>query len=128
MLIYGNIRSKRKKSSVKTIRANAEHSEWLKSVGYYGKRKNGTVDRSYNLDVACYAVRTGNTVAPSNAIGNGFKGRSVDDYKWRKDMSESTATIAEIERKKTRVAPAYNKGATQYITDGADPKTLGKKV
>lgn len=29
--------------------------------------------------------------------------------------------------KKNRIAPAYNKGAYQYITDGADPKELGKK-
>ena len=128
MLIYGNIRSKRKRASAKTVRANAEHAEWLKSVGYHGKRKNDSVDRSYNLDIACYSVRTGNTVAPSNAIGNGFKGRSVDDYKWRKDVTETSATIAEIEKKKSRVAPLYSKGATQYITDGADPKTIGRKV
>ena len=63
-----------------------------------------------------------------NAIGNGFKGRSVDDYKWRKDVTETSATIAEIEKKKSRVAPLYSKGATQYITDGADPKTIGRKV
>lgn len=29
--------------------------------------------------------------------------------------------------KKNRIAPAYNKGAYQYITDGTDPKELGKK-
>ena len=46
----------------------------------------------------------------------------------RTDREETAETIKEIERKKTRVAPAYNKGATQYITDGADPTTLGRKI
>jgi hypothetical protein len=127
MLIYANNRSKRRKTPVKVARANAAHAEWLKTVGYEGKRKN--VDRSYNLECS-FLTNTSNRVpAPvSNGIGNGFKARSVDDYKWRKDVTETSATIAEIERKKTRVAPAYNKGATQYITDGVDPKTLGRKV
>ena len=127
MIIYGHDRSKRRKTGVKQARANAAHAEWLKSVGYYGKRKD--VDRSYNLECSFLAINTDRVPPPvSNTIGNGFKGRSVDDYKWRKDVNETSATIAEIERKKTRVAPAYNKGATQYITDGADPKTLGRKV
>lgn len=33
----------------------------------------------------------------------------------------------EIARKKMRVAPAYNKGAYQYITDETDPSDLGRK-
>lgn len=32
----------------------------------------------------------------------------------------------EIERKKKRIAPAYNKGAYQYITDETNPTDLGK--
>lgn len=34
---------------------------------------------------------------------------------------------AEIERKKKRVAIPFNKGPYQYITEGMDPKTFGKK-
>jgi len=63
----------------------------------------------------------------SNSVGNGFK-RSVDDYKWRRDRHESDATIAEIEKKKTRLAPIYSKGPVQYLTDGTDPTYLGRKV
>lgn len=127
MIIYGNDRSKRRKPGVKQTRANAAHAEWLKSIGYYGKRKD--VDRSYNLECSFLTIVSDRAPYPvSNAIGNGFKGRSVDDYKWRKEVVETSATIAEIERKKTRVAPAYNKGATQYITDGTDPRYLGRKV
>lgn len=38
--------------------------------------------------------------------------------------------LAQIEkaRKAKRVAPAYSKGAYQYITDDTDPKTLGRKL
>jgi hypothetical protein len=127
MIIYGHDRSKRRKTSAKQARANAAHAEWLKSVGYYGKRKD--VDRSYNFECSFLTIVSDRVPPPvSNAIGNGYKGRSVDDYKWRKDVTETSATIAEIERKKTRVAPAYNKGATQYITEGTDPRYLGRKV
>lgn len=31
-------------------------------------------------------------------------------------------------RKSQRTAPAWNKGAYQYITNGDDPRTLGRKV
>lgn len=34
----------------------------------------------------------------------------------------------EIERKKLRVAPLWNKGGYMYITDETDPTTLGRKV
>lgn len=34
---------------------------------------------------------------------------------------------AEIERKKKRIGVLYNKGAYQYISDGMDLTTLGKK-
>ena len=63
----------------------------------------------------------------SNSVGNGFK-RSVDDYKWKRDRTESVATIKEIEKKKNRLASVANKTGYQYITDGADVQTLGRKV
>lgn len=64
----------------------------------------------------------------SNSIpGNCYK-HSIDDWRWKRGQTESAATIAEIERKKSRIAPLWNKGATMFITDGEDPKTLGKKV
>jgi hypothetical protein len=68
-------------------------------------------------------------VAPlSNTIpSNGFK-RSIDDYKWRRDVVESKEAIIETERKKSRVAPYTNKGAYMFITDGDDARVIGKKV
>lgn len=45
------------------------------------------------------------------------------------DMLErEKAAQQEIERKKQRVAPLYNKGGLQFITDDTDLTTLGRKV
>ena len=60
-------------------------------------------------------------------VAGGYK-RTIDDYKWRKGQTESKETIEAIERKKTRIAPLYNKGPAAYISDGEDLKTLGRKV
>ena len=38
------------------------------------------------------------------------------------------AAQEEIERKKKRTAPAYNKGGLQYISNPEDFKTMGRKV
>jgi len=76
-------------------------------------------------DLSCEsrAVPLSNNIHTSG----GFK-KSVDDYKWKKDKVETAETIKEIERKKTRVAPGWNKGATMYITDETDPVSLGRKI
>jgi hypothetical protein len=119
-MIYTRQTSGRKKASKKTLRLREERKDFFGAILANKKR-----ERPNNMPDLSVEQRT----APcSDSIpGYGFK-RSVDDYKWKRDKEESAATIAEIERKKTRVAPAYNKGATQYITDGADPTTLGRKL
>lgn len=87
---------------------------------------NKKIKRASNMpDLSCESK-----AAPlSNNIhtSGGFK-KSVDDYKWKKDKVESAETIKEIERKKTRIAPGWNKGATMYITDETDPVSLGRKI
>ena len=120
MLIYSNNRSKRKKPSKKTLQLRQERKDFFAAI-----LANKTKTKPNNMPDLSVEQRT----APlSNSIpGYGFK-KSVDDWKWKRDREETAETIKEIERKKTRVAPAYNKGATQYITDGADPTTLGRKV
>jgi hypothetical protein len=120
MLIYGRNSSGRKKPSKKTLKLRQERKDFFAAI-----LANKTRQRPNNMpDLSCESK-----AAPlSNSIpGYGFK-KSVDDWKWKRDREETAETIKEIERKKTRVAPAYNKGATQYITDGADPTTLGRKV
>ena len=41
---------------------------------------------------------------------------------------ESPEVREAIIAKSKRLAPAYNKGAVQYVTDGADIETLGRKI
>lgn len=39
----------------------------------------------------------------------------LHDHKWKPGAKESPATVNEIRRKSTQIAPAYNKGALQYL-------------
>jgi len=43
-------------------------------------------------------------------------------------MAREKKAQEEIERKKLRVAPLYNKGGYMYISDDTDLTTLGRKV
>lgn len=43
-------------------------------------------------------------------------------------MARELKAQEEIKRKKQRVAPLFNKGGLQYITDDMDLTTLGRKV
>jgi hypothetical protein len=51
----------------------------------------------------------------------------IDDEKLEEMQRREASAREEIERKKKRVAVTVNKGAYQYITDGMDPKTFGRK-
>ena len=37
--------------------------------------------------------------------------------KWKPEAHETEATVREIRRKASKIAPAYNKGALQYLPD-----------
>ena len=120
--IYVRDRSKRKKPSPKIIEANRSHKEYIAEI-LKGKTSEA---RSFVYDLS--TSKSG--VAPvSDSIpgGGGFR-RSIDDYRWRRGSVETKETIQEIERKKSRIAPIYSKGPMQYLSEGVDPTTLGKKV
>ena len=38
-------------------------------------------------------------------------------HKWKKGVRENVTTVKEIRRKASKIAPAYNKGALQYLPD-----------
>jgi len=121
-LVYTKTSSGRKKPSAKTLRLREERKAYFASILKNKPRQERT------LNIPERSAHEQKKLPPlSNSVGNGFK-RSVDDYKWKRDREESVATIREIERKKTRVAPAYNKGAVQYFTDGTDPATIGRTI
>jgi hypothetical protein len=37
--------------------------------------------------------------------------------KWKRGAHEREATVREVRRKASKIAPAYNKGALQYLPD-----------
>lgn len=118
-LVYTKTSSGRKKPSKKVLRLREERKTFFSTILKDRPRK----ERMLNIP-----ERPVSNLPPlSNSVGNGFK-RSVDDYKWKRDREETIATIKEIERKKTKVAPIYSKGAFQYLTDGTDPATIGRKI
>jgi hypothetical protein len=41
-------------------------------------------------------------------------------HKWKQGVKETEATKREMRRKSTQIAPAYNKGALQYLPGGAE--------
>lgn len=126
MIIYTNQRSKKipQKASQKLIEARAAHRKFLASMGISEKK---TKLRGNSANWSDLLVKS--NVAPlSNTIPASGAKHSLDDYKWKKDVQESPEAIAEAEKKKTRIAPAYNKGPLMYITDDADTKSLGRKV
>ena len=38
-------------------------------------------------------------------------------HKWKRGAGETGATVKEIRRKASKIAPAYNRGAMQYLPD-----------
>ena len=99
-----------------------DHQKFLQRMGV-----NRKSDYRGDWSGSFLSIKTRETSPTSNTMGSGYK-RSIDDYKWRRGAQEKANTVAEIEAKKTRVAPAFNKGGLQYITDDADPKSLGRKI
>lgn len=43
-------------------------------------------------------------------------------------LKEAPEVREAIIQKSRRIAPAFNKGALQYVTDGAEPKYIGRKI
>jgi hypothetical protein len=38
-------------------------------------------------------------------------------HEWKRGIRETEATVKEIRRKASKIAPAFNKGALQYMPD-----------
>ena len=118
-ILYTHNRSSRKKPSAKVLRLREERKVYFSAILKDRPRK----ERTLNIP-----ERIVKDLPPlSNSVGNGFR-RSVEDYKWKRDREESSATVKAIEEKKKRLAPIANKTGYQYITDGADVETLGRKT
>ena len=118
-LVYTKNSSDRKKPTAKQLRLREERKAYFASI-----LQGSKPERYINIPEP---LERKSLPPLSNSVGNGFK-RSVEDYKWKRDREESAATAKAIEEKKKRLAPIANKTGYQYITDGADVETLGRKV
>jgi hypothetical protein len=125
--IYYTTTNMRKRKSRKPTQAMIESQrqtqELLDRVGY---RKPTKTHKKFT-----YSLATESNAAPmSNTIPGGVAAKrdKLTDHKWKRGAEESAATVKAIEEKSKRIAPAFNKGAVQYITDETDAKYLGRKI
>lgn len=120
---YNTNGGKRKPSKSKRLaKARQEHEEYLTSLGITSRKKlKGAIVLD---DPTTPSPRK--TVATSGKIPG--SGRVAFDVAMMKHKGvESENTIAEIEAKGRRVAPAYNKGGYQYVSDPASLKNNGRR-
>lgn len=127
MLIYTNQRSKKTKArkTKSFVEAQENHKKFLAKYGVKPTSRKKIVGRSENY--SDLTVSSSCTPVSNEIPGSNFK-RTVDDYKWKQGRQEKPEVIAATEEKKKRIAPLWNKGGLMYISEGEDPKTIGKKV
>jgi hypothetical protein len=88
------------------------HAEFLKRMGY---KPLSNKQRRLLRAIPSYKIE--NEIPTSDTIGNGFK-KSIDDYRWKRGLSETKETVEAIELKKKQIVPLYNKGGYQYAPQG----------
>lgn len=114
-----------------------DNSRFLKLVGYIGrkltkeekKKQNDDWWKQYHEDLM-RGVGDPLPDRPESIKGIGAK-KSIFDSKWKRpytgEMEErENKAIEEAERKAKQVAPIYNKGAYQYISNRENAKDIGK--
>jgi hypothetical protein len=106
------------------VEGQRKMNELLARVGYFTGTKTATKKFTYSLAVESNAAPMANTIPGGIAA----KRDKLNDHKWKRGSEESAATVQAMQDKADRTAPAYSKGAYQYITDGTDAKYLGKKI
>ena len=122
-IVYTKTSSGKKRLDAKAQRKLDEHRAYVASL--LARSPRGEIDR---FDAPQGYVRRPALPALSNTIGGVGHKRSIDDHRWKKDAAEPAHVVKAIEAKKKQIAPAYSKGAYQYVPSATDVKTLGRKV
>jgi hypothetical protein len=116
--------SKKKKSNSKRLaEATDKHNAWLAQQGLTPNQIQ--LKKAFVGNVRSNIEPNTTTCNPyqlSNSVGNGFKKGIMENL-----HKEKPEVQKEIMAKAARTAPAYSKGAYQYITPGADLSDVGKK-
>jgi hypothetical protein len=126
-----NIGRTKKKPNAKLRRAQAEHEQYLRSMGLHLDQLTARKPKPGVLKSAVTVDRSGPQCSNGFAPG-GFK-KSVFDSKWQRTyeddplMAEREAqALKEAEAKKARIMPTYHKGPVQYAGN-MNPKDFGKR-
>ena len=82
---------------------------------------------SYDQSLSVNHYPSGLTLGVSKVEKAKFDPSELDDEAYADYLAREAEAQKEIEVKKTRVAPMYNKGGYSYITDDMDPKQLGHR-
>jgi len=116
--------SKKKKSNSKKLaEAEAKHNAWLAKQGLTPNQIQLKKEFVRNVRIDSRPDPSpGNPYQLSNSVGNGFKKGIMENL-----HKEAPEVQREIMAKAARTAPAYSKGAYQYITPGADLSDIGRK-
>ena len=65
--------------------------------------------------------RTPNLVPTSDCVPGPVSARDLlHAHRWKRGAGETSETVKAMRRKATQIAPAYNKGALQYLPGGID--------
>jgi hypothetical protein len=83
----------------------------------YALGKPGTVKGVVTSPLQAQGKERNPRLAPTSdrIPGSASSSNLLHDYKWKRKAKETEVTVAEIRRKATQIAPAYNKGALQYL-------------
>jgi hypothetical protein len=119
-----NSKGKKVANTAKARKAKMDHDAWLRGQGLHpeqlelqkafkGQYRNSLPDLTVNSHIP-----VGNNLA----VDGGYRHSVMDNL-----HHESSAIRKEILDKARRIAPAFSKGAYQYITPGSDLTDIGKK-
>jgi hypothetical protein len=93
-----------------------------KTKAKFGIKKAGPLRGARPSPLAADTRRRAPNIAPTSdrIPGPSAAKDLLHEHKWKQSAEESVPTISEMRRKATQIAPAYNKGALQYLPKGID--------
>jgi hypothetical protein len=117
------------KLNAKQQRAKDAHDAWLQKQGLHPKQLADKKVQQKREQREAYKP----SVTASNQIPGLMPSKSIFHSEWKRDLEDDdmiareAAAIEQARIKAKSVAPAFSKGAYQFITPKSDVTELGKK-
>lgn len=108
--------------SKKLIAAREAHEKWLTKNGV---SREQLVAKRVKVKISSFPDYS---VKENLPLSNKFDKTPGKNTMMEKRFREAPSVRAEIEKKAQRLAPAYSKGAVQFLSDGDNPHYIGKKI